>query len=363
MIGTFVAYKGSNMKVKCLPMGTIPYDNIDYAARMVEKLFEKNPALFLLPKLSEEDNVEKYTLKGFPCTKFKDGKYLIKTSTSASEGALEELDQDYNNLTLENMEKYSFETVFMKKYLAIIKKYKCPNATFNLLGPYTISQKLHNVNKGEEDLMLITEKLYKKLFVQAICMKALWFINEIKKACPTTKPIVVLEEPMLNKIGNMKRESEVFTEETLIGIYSKIVEKLKEAGAMVAVHSTEKSAWQVPIKAGVDIISFDAYNNPNNLCIIPEIVTDYLENGGKINWAIIPVISESAVKALSIDFLTTRLINTMQGLILAGVPEHLVYNHATVSTNGNTDKLPIIFSEKALMLSTQLAKKIPTVKN
>ena len=31
----------------------------------------------------------------------------------------------------------------------------------------------------------------------------------------------------------------------------------------------------VKIKAGVDMISFDAYNNPNNLCIIPDVIIDF----------------------------------------------------------------------------------------
>ena len=69
--------------------------------------------------------------------------------------------------------------------------------------------------------------------------------------------------------------------------------------------------------------------------------------------------SESIVKALNIDIVTNRLFATMQGLILSGVPEHLVYNSALVSIQGNVDKLPLIFAEKAVILATQLAKRIP----
>ena len=51
------------------------------------------------------------------------------------------------------------------------------------------------------------------------------------------------------------------------------------------------------------------------------------------------------------------------GLIVAGVPERFVYNSSLVSVNGDTDKLPLIFAEKALILSSQLVGKIPVVKN
>ena len=69
--------------------------------------------------------------------------------------------------------------------------------------------------------------------------------------------------------------------------------------------------------------------------------------------------TEAVVKSLNIDYIAHRLCATMDGLILAGVPERLVYNSALVSIQGNVDKLPIIFAEKAVILSTQLAKRIP----
>ena len=49
----------------------------------------------------------------------------------------------------------------------------------------------------------------------------------------------------------------------------------------------------------------------------------------------------------------------MQGLINAGVSENYVYNSALVSIQGNVDKLPIIFAEKAIILASQLAQRIP----
>ena len=120
--------------------------------------------------------------------------------------------------------------------------------------------------------------------------------------------------------------------------------------------------WQIPINAGVDIISFDAYNNPNNLSIMPDIITEFLKRGGKINWGIIPVMTESIVKSLNLDYVSKRLFSTMEGLIIAGVPENLVYNSALVSIQGDVHDLPVIFTEKAIILANQLSKKIP-IKN
>ena len=136
-------------------------------------------------------------------------------------------------------------------------------------------------------------------------------------------------------------------------------QKIKENHGSVGFQCFEKCDWQIPIEAGADIISFDAFNNPNNLTIIAEKVNNFLVGGGRINWAIVPVNNESVVKNLNIDFLYDKFVKTVEGLIDAGVSERLAYNRAMVSVNGHLDKLPLIFAEKALILTTQLSKRIP----
>ena len=242
--------------------------------------------------------------------------------------------------------------------MQIIKKFKSKNAYINLLGPFTVSQILTRTAKEQ----ILIDKSYRKLFVQAICVKAIWIIEKIKEVSPDTVPIIVLEEPLLAQFGVLKKEDEDVTLDIVTNLFVRTIEKIKSKGALVAVQSMDKCDWKIPINAGADIISFDAYNNPNNLCIIPETIIDFISRGGKVSWGIIPVMTEAMVKGLNIEYVANRLYATMEGLILAGVPEKFVYNSALVSIQGNVDKLPIIFSEKAIILSTQLAKRIPVKK-
>lgn len=158
---------------------------------------------------------------------------------------------------------------------------------------------------------------------------------------------------------DIKRENEDVTRETVINLFTKVINKIKEYHGLVGIQCFEKCDWQIPLEAGADIISFDAYNNPNNLNIIAEKINNFLIGGGRINWAIVPVKTEALVKSLNIDSVYNRFIKTIDGLVLSGVSERLAYNRSTVSIQGNVDKLPIIFAEKALILSTQLAKRIP----
>lgn len=341
---------------RCLPLGALPYETIEATTKMEAKLFEKLPYLARLPKIEDDDNLIKRTFENFPGVKINnEHDVILKISSNHYKQRISKLEKAFNNPNLEALEPFGISSPFMEKYLQLIKKFEPPYALLNLLGPFTISQILQN---AAEEQMLV-DKSYRKLFIQGICVKALWMIEKIKEISPKTTAIIMFEEPLLGQLGEIKRNNEEITIELVVAMLSRVFEKLHEAGAIIGIQCLEKCDWKVPINAGVDLISFDAYNNPNNLCILPEQIIEFVERGGKINWGIVPVTNESIVKNLNIDILEKRLFAAMEGLIIAGVPEKYVYNSALVSIQGNVDNLPIIFAEKAIILANQLAKRIP----
>lgn len=345
-----------NLKTRCIPYGSLPYNDIEPAVKMLAKLFERSPYNIILPNINKEDTILQRTLSNIPGIKIKEGKIHIKTTSNIYKQRIVELDKAFNNPSLENLDTFAIESPFIDKFFSFIKKFNSGNAFINILGPFTVSQML--MCAAEEQML--TDKSFRKFFIQAVCVKALWAVEAIKTVSPTTTPVIILEEPFLGQLGDLKRENEDITTELVVSMLSRVIEKIKESGAIVAVQCFEKCDWKIPIEAGADIISFDAYNNPNNLCIIPEQIIEFVNRGGKINWAIIPTISDNLVKSLTIDDISSRLFATMQGLIQAGVPAEKVFNSALVSVQGNLDKLQLIFAEKALILSTQLAKRLPT---
>lgn len=346
----------NNVAAKTLPMGALPYNSISPATRMLAKLFEEIPYLPIFPNIDKEDSITSRTFSKIPGIKFENGKYILNPNTDAYKTELVKLDKAYNHCSNELLEPYAIDSVFLEKFFQLIKKFKSPNVCINFIGPFSVSQLL----KNNSDDQFLLEKSFRKLFIQMVCVKAIGIINKIKDVSPNTTPIIIFEEPMAGRFGSVRREIEGVTAELITHMYERIVEKIKEAGALVAVHSNEKCDWKIPINAGVDIISFDAYNNPNNLCIFPDAIVEFIARGGKINWGIVPVMTEAMVKGLNIDYLESRLKATMEGLILAGVPLGMVYKSALVSVQGDVNHLPIIFSEKALILTTQLAGRLKT---
>lgn len=347
-----------SFKTKYFPVGALAYGNIEPALRMMAKLFEKIPFVPELPKIMPDDNIDRRTLENIPGISFDGKKIVLKTGSEKYKEELKKLEKAFNNPTKENLAPFEINSELFTKFEHLIKRFKAPYACVNLWGPFTISQKLKQI---AEDQML-ADKSFRKLFIQAVTVKALWAIERIKEIHPETIPVIILEEPKYTQLGDIKRENEEITVEVVTNLFSKVIEKIKTAGGLCAVQCMEKCDWKIPINAGVDIILFDAYNNPNNLCIIPETVTEFLERGGKIVWGIVPTMSETVVKNINLDTLEKRLLVTLDALCNAGVSRKLVYNSAMVSIQGDTQNLPLIFAEKSMILATQLAKKIPHVK-
>ena len=88
-----------------------------------------------------------------------------------------------------------------------------------------------------------------------------------------------------------------------------------------------------------------------------------MSDGGYINWGIVPVMTEDLVKSLSVDHIYKRLEKTIDDVAEQGVHRDLIYRRALVSIQGNVEKLPIIFAEKALIISSKLGKKLANRRN
>lgn len=340
------------------PYGALPYDNIQLCKQMMLRLYENIPYLAQLPLVDKNDNINVRTFENIPCVTLKEGKFLLPDCTNEKFiTTLSKLENAYNSENPTDYDKYaSNDTPYSNLYYEMLKRLKPEYTIVNLLGPFSFANMVFNKNAT----VLLTDRAYRKFIIQAITIKALWFVSKIKQASPETTPIILFEEDLLYKFGTLKRTSDEVTKETIVALFTKVFSKIQKAGALVAVQSMEKCNWQLVFDASnVNIISFDAYNNPTNLHIISDSVNKFLSKGGYINWAIVPVNTEIAVKGLNFDNIYNRLIDAIEGVAAKGVSADLLYKQATISVQGNMDKLPILFAEKALMLTEQVSKRLP----
>ena len=206
------------LATRCIPLGALPYDSVESITRMAAKLFDKLPFVAMLPKISDNDTLINRTLENIPGVRITDKNVQLKITSNHYKQNMSKLEKAFNHPKLENLEPFAIKAPFLEKYLQMIKKFRSPNAVINLLGPFTISQMLGDA--AEEQVL--ADKSFRKLFIQSVCVKALWAIEKIKEVSPDTVPIVILEEPLYGQLGNLKRENEEVTVEFVTALFARV---------------------------------------------------------------------------------------------------------------------------------------------
>ena len=340
---------------RCIPQGALPYENIKSATHMIAKLFPDIPYLPLLPNIAPNQSLKKRTLKNMPGIIIGENDEInIDTNVTDIKSIQNHLNKVMKSDSIEDFKSFEIDDIFFEKFLLLIKKFKSSYACINLLGPFSVSRLFTELSSHR----IFINVNVKKLYLQTIVATAAYAILKIKEYNPDTTPIIIFEEPTLAMLGMIKHDNEAITVDLVIDLLASVFSKIKERGALVCVKCLGKCDWSIPIKAGADIISYDAYNNPNNLCIIPDVITDYLNAGGKINWGIIPVISENMIMRLNNHYVYDRLKATIDGVSVSGVPSDLLYRSASISINGDVNNLPLIFAEKVAMLTKNVSSRL-----
>jgi len=340
-----------------LPIANLPYEDVLLCKQMMLRLYENIPYLAELPKIDANDNIIHRTVQNIPGIIYKEKKLLIEDHTTSSfMKAAAEIDRIYNTMDETDLEQYCSDSPFWEMYTEMLKRIQPQYTIIRLLGPYSFAETIFNVSTAS----ILKEKSYRKYIIQTIGIKAMWFLNKIKSISPNTKLIILFEEQQLYKFGTLKRNNEEITKELIISIFTKLFQKLQKNGALIGVQSFEKCNWQLILESNVNLISFDAYTKASSLNIVSDRLDTFLAKGGIINWAIVPANNENAIRGLNIDFTNKIFTKAIEDLAAEGVSLDLLYKQSTVSVQAHLANIPILFAEKALMIESQLAKKIPT---
>ncbi len=341
---------------KNFPASNMPYNSIEAAIKTMVKVYEDVPYITLLPNIGGEVSLLEMTIQGFLCIKKNEHKVVLSESEERLTKELTALDAVYKKPEMSKLEKYKSKTLFMEKYFAMLKKIQPKETVVKLLGPFSLAKKVSNIECAE----ILTNKIYRKYLIEMLTLKAMWFIFRINEVSPNATPLIVFEEPLLNKFGTEKRENENLEAKDLVSIYSKIFEKIHSYSAFVGVQCLKKCDWQIPIDSGVDLISFNAYTNPHNLHIIAPKLWSFLQSGGYINWGIVPADNVDKVKEMNSESVFDDYNEILNSFIIRGFEQEILKNQSLVSPQDEVSKLPMIFADIVLLNAYNLSKRVTT---
>lgn len=350
----------SSLKLKALAIGSLPHNDVKSAMKLVEKDFFDIPFFPQLANVNRNEDMIFQFLEGMPSfLPSKADDFSIDMESEDFFLALEELFLDFDEIiadpNLEKLEKYGISKDFSSTFSIfeqIILKSKPAYAKGQIIGPFTLSAMLVD-NNGRYALY---DETLREVIVKFLSLKALWQIKRIRTANPDTVPIIFMDEPSISQLGTSAYLT--ISEEEVVDMLKEISTIIKNNGGICAVHCCGKCDWTIPIKAGIDIINFDAFAFSSHLAIYSTEIEKFLIAGGKIAWGIVPTLDSEALEKLTLNDLVKLFENSVKYLTNKGIDEKLIIDNSLITSSCGAGSLSIELAERAMDLVFELSNEL-----
>lgn len=155
-----------------------------------------------------------------------------------------------------------------------------PAVKGHVTGPLTFALGL----KDEQGKPVYFDEELREITSMLLQAKIRWQVDQLRQSADQV--IIFLDEPIFSAIGSS----------SYLGVEDAEVERLladsvaavQRAGAIAGVHCCGKSDWALVMRAGTDILSFDAFEYFETLALYTDDLRAFYERGGLLAWGIVP---------------------------------------------------------------------------
>lgn len=353
--------KKTNLRLSCMAIGSLPHTQVEAAMQVVEENFSQIPFWPQLSKLNKNEDMIFQFLENLPGLVVDETgeKIYLENESDDFFTELEELFMDYEEIVSDSsselLDKYAISksnSLTIEPFLKIIKDNKPNFAKGQIVGPFTLTTTLTD----KEGRCAYYDETLREVIVKTLALKALWQINEIKKACSTTIPIIFIDEPSISQLGTSAFIT--IPQDEVIEIIKEISDLIKANGAMSAIHCCGKCDWSIPLSAGVDILNLDGYFFAQNFSLFHEKINAFLKNNGIIAWGVVPTLDKEALNEADLDTMVLKFEEAADYLVKKGIDKDLVLNQSMVTPSCGAGSLSVELAQKAMNLTKELSDKL-----
>ncbi len=331
-----------SFKPQCLAtaIGSFPHNNVATACQII---FESIPEIPVWPQLPNSDfreNMEIQYSEGLPRVVLDEKKERMYFDTSGDFS--QELEKFYENYLAENLEYFHISPEFSRGLYEMEKIFKSgsqPKPKFfkgQVTGP--ITEGLGRVDENKRSIYY--NELFRDVIVKATEMKARWLINKFKFL--ECNQICFVDEPILSAFGSSTYVS--VHRDDVVRYLNDVIKAIHKEGALAGCHCCGNTEWTILIDAGIDIISFDAYEYGETIGYYPQEVKAFLEKGGSLAWGIVPT-SEKSFQETP-QSLIDKLKVLINNLAQKGINKNLLWEQCLLTPSCGTGSLSVELAEK-----------------
>ncbi len=327
---------------KCMAtgIGSFPHQDTSAACELVLNTIPEMPLWPQLSNIDFREQMEAQFSEGLPCVVLDQAKQRMHFDTSGDPTS--ELEKFYENCMTENLDYFKITPDFSRGIYEMEKRIseKAPTSMkffkSQVTGPVTFGLVIVDENKRS----IYYNDVFRDVVVKGVTMKARWLMNKFKAL--GYDQVCFVDEPILSAFGSSTYVS--VQRDDVVSLIKEVVEVLHKENVLVGTHCCGNTEWPILIDAGVDIISFDAYEYGETIALYPEEIKKFLDNGGAIAWGIVPT-SEKITQEnpSSLEGKLKGLVNNLAG---KGLAEDLIWERCLLTPSCGTGSLSVELSEK-----------------
>ncbi len=288
--------------------------------------------------------------EGMPCVKVDEVKERIYFALGGD--PTNDLEKFYENVITENLDHFKISPDYsrgihhMERKLAAMDRSSVKFLKCHVTGPVTFGLS----KTDEEKRSVYYNEVFRDVVVKAISMKARWMLDKFKAlGCPQ---ICFVDEPIFAAFGSSTYVS--VERSDVVSSLSEVVEAIHREDALAGTHCCGNTEWTMLIDAGVDIISFDAYEYGETIGYYAAQVKDFLEQGGILACGIVP--TSERIGDETPESLVKKLGGLVKNLASKGINENLLWEQCLVTPSCGTGSLSVELAEEIFRQLSEVSR-------
>jgi len=338
-------------------IGSMPFDNTDYAVDISLSKLASSPFWPQLPKLGLNEQMEIQYSEGMPCIvidREKERMYFDTTGDYSEafaefyEAYMMAMDPDEGNGDCSAM---AISSDFSKGVYVFEERLKelgtkLPLVKVQTTGPCSFALTIVDENKRA----IYYNEEFRDVVIKALAMKCRWQIQKFQPYAE--KVICFIDEPILSAFGSSTYVS--VKREDVVSHLTEVIEAVHADNALAGVHCCGNTEWSILIDAGVDIVNFDAFDYGETIAIYADSVKPYLQNGGILAWGVVP--TSTAIREQTLDGMVSHYDRLIDHLSSKGIDKQLILDQAIVTPSCGTGSMEPSDAEKVFEMTKQLSE-------
>jgi hypothetical protein len=333
-------------------IGSFPQTDPERVSDLILTNIPEIPLWPQLPNTDFHEQMEIQYTEGFPCVVFDDIKKRMHFEIG--EDPTEKLSEFYENVATDNLDYFKISPGYSRGIYEMEQKLKSIDVTairyfkHQVIGPLTFGLGRTDENKRA----IYYNEIFRDVIIKGLIMKARWMLEKFKPF--GLSQICFVDEPILSAFGSSTFVS--VSRKEVVDSLKEVYDAIHNEGALAGTHCCGNTEWTILIDAGVDIISFDAYEYGDTIAFYHEKIKSFLENGGVLAWGIVP--SSEKINQETPDSLVKKLELSMKKLVDKGIDINLLMNKCLITPSCGTGSISVELSNKVFSYLKEISNLV-----